>query len=74
MMQPFVSQLICLIQVPLKRVLVVYDDLDMETANVRLRGKGGHGGHNGMRSILSSMNGSEFPRIKVGEPNFPRIA
>lgn len=38
-------------QVPAQRVLVIYDDLDLDTAAVRLRAKGGHGGHNGMKSI-----------------------
>lgn len=38
-------------QIPAERVLVVYDDLDLATAAVRLRAKGGHGGHNGMKSI-----------------------
>lgn len=39
------------LQIPAERVLVVYDDLDLATAAVRLRAKGGHGGHNGMKSI-----------------------
>lgn len=39
------------LQVPAERVLVIYDDLDLPTAAVRLRAKGGHGGHNGMKSI-----------------------
>lgn len=38
-------------QVPAERVLVLYDDLDLPNAQVRLRAKGGHGGHNGMKSI-----------------------
>ena len=38
-------------RVPPERVLVIYDDMDLPTAQVRLRAKGGHGGHNGMKSI-----------------------
>jgi len=49
-----------------ERILVVYDDLDMPSANVRLRAKGGHGGHNGMRSIIAHLGTNEFPRIKIG--------
>jgi peptidyl-tRNA hydrolase len=38
------------------------------TAAVRLRMKGGHGGHNGLRSIQQHFGGSQdFPRIKIGE-------
>lgn len=47
-------------------MLVIYDDLDLETATVRLRGKGGHGGHNGMRSIAAHLGETGFPRIRVG--------
>jgi PTH1 family peptidyl-tRNA hydrolase len=49
-----------------ERILVVYDDLDMPSASVRLRAKGGHGGHNGMRSIIAHLGTNEFPRIKIG--------
>lgn len=45
-------------QIPAERVLVVYDDLDLATAAVRLRAKGGHGGHNGMKSIAGSCCGA----------------
>ncbi len=54
-------------QVPITQLLVVYDDLDLPTAKVRLRAKGGHGGHNGMRSIVSQLGGSkDFPRLRIG--------
>jgi peptidyl-tRNA hydrolase len=49
-------------------VLVISDDLDQPPAAVRLRQKGGHGGHNGLRSIIQHLGGShDFPRIKIGE-------
>ncbi|GFR49518.1 hypothetical protein Agub_g11561, partial [Astrephomene gubernaculifera] len=49
------------------RLLVLADDLDLPLAQVRLRQKGGHGGHNGLRSIIDRLGGSsDFPRIKVG--------
>ncbi|EFJ49268.1 hypothetical protein VOLCADRAFT_59597 [Volvox carteri f. nagariensis] len=54
-------------RVPPSRVLVVSDDLDQPVAQVRIRAKGGHGGHNGLRSIIDRMGGAQdFPRIKVG--------
>ena len=52
--------------IPPERVLVVYDDLDSASGTVRLRLKGGHGGHNGMRSIIQHVGTQEFPRVKVG--------
>lgn len=51
----------------MERVLVVYDDLDLDNGAVRLRAKGGHGGHNGMRSITQHFSGSkDFPRLRIG--------
>ena len=56
-----------MLQIPSQQVLVVYDDLDLPIGKVRLRGKGGHGGHNGMRSIVQHLKGSQdFPRLKIG--------
>lgn len=52
-------------KVPTERILVIYDDLDTPVANVRLRVKGGHGGHNGIRSLGQHLPGN-FPRIKIG--------
>jgi peptidyl-tRNA hydrolase, PTH1 family len=49
------------------QVLVVFDDLDSDFGAVKLKQKGGHGGHNGMRSIIQWFGNSHaFPRIKVG--------
>lgn len=53
-------------QVPPSRVLIIYDDMDIAPAAVRLRAKGGHGGHNGMRSLCAHLGGNEFPRIRIG--------
>lgn len=46
---------------------MVFDDMDVPNGTVRLRAKGGHGGHNGMRSITQHFSGSkEFPRLRLG--------
>jgi len=47
-------------------VLVIYDDLDLPTGKIRLRAKGGHGGHNGMRSLIEHLGTKEFNRIRFG--------
>ncbi|WP_026908536.1 aminoacyl-tRNA hydrolase [Paucisalibacillus globulus] len=54
-------------------VLVIYDDLDIPTGKVRLRQKGGHGGHNGIRSIIDHLGTKDFKRIRlgVGRPTSP---
>jgi PTH1 family peptidyl-tRNA hydrolase len=51
---------------PLNRLLVIYDDLDLPFGAIRLREKGGSGGHNGMKSILDRLGGGDFPRLRVG--------
>lgn len=48
------------------RLLVVYDDLDLPTGQLRMRPFGGSGGHRGMRSIVERMGTSEFPRLRIG--------
>lgn len=48
------------------RVLVVYDDLDLPQGTIRLRPRGGSGGHNGIRSIIEHLGTHDFPRLRVG--------
>ncbi|CDQ37771.1 MULTISPECIES: aminoacyl-tRNA hydrolase [Virgibacillus] len=47
-------------------VLIVFDDLDLSPGRIRLRQKGGHGGHNGIRSIIDHLGTKEFKRIRIG--------
>lgn len=47
-------------------LIVVFDEMDIPSGKLRLRVKGGHGGHNGLRSIIESIGSSDFPRIRVG--------
>jgi PTH1 family peptidyl-tRNA hydrolase len=50
---------------PPEALLVIYDDIDLAFGRIRMKPFGGHGGHNGMRSIIATM-GDRFPRIRVG--------
>jgi PTH1 family peptidyl-tRNA hydrolase len=49
-----------------EEVFVVHDDIDLPLGSLRIRAQGGHGGHNGMRSILTSLGTDRFPRLRVG--------
>ena len=49
-----------------ERVLVAYDDLDLAPGIARLKKDGGHGGHNGLRSIFSHLGTPEFWRLRIG--------
>lgn len=53
-------------KVPLERVVVVHDDLDLPPGAVRLKVGGGHGGHNGLRSVTSSLGDAGFVRVRCG--------
>lgn len=48
------------------QTLVVYDDVDLPLGRLRFRTSGSAAGHNGIRSLISSLGSDEFPRLKVG--------
>lgn len=52
-------------KIPLPNLLVVYDEIDLPFGAIRLRERGGSGGHNGMKSIIAVL-GSGFPRLRLG--------
>jgi len=63
------SPLLRLIQyfkIKLDHVLVIHDDIDILLGNIKIKSKGGHGGHNGIKSIIDTVGGGSFPRIRVG--------
>lgn len=47
-------------------IIVVCDDISLDTGKLRIRRKGSHGGHNGLRSICELTGSDDFPRIKIG--------
>ena len=47
-------------------LVVVHDDLDLEPGRLRIRQAGGHGGHNGIRSVIEALGTSQFVRVKIG--------
>ena len=49
-----------------ENILVIYDDVSLEPGQLRIRGKGSAGGHNGIKNIIAHLGTQEFPRIKVG--------
>lgn len=54
-----------------EQLTVIYDDIDLPLGKLRVRKNGGPGTHNGMRSIVSSLNSQDFPRIRVGTGGKP---
>lgn len=47
-------------------LIVIYDDISLEPGKLRIRRKGSHGGHNGMRSIIDLTGRDDFQRVKIG--------
>ena len=56
-------------KIPLDRLLVVCDDFDLPFGTLRLRAKGSAGGNNGLKSIISELGTSDFPRLRLGTNN-----
>lgn len=48
------------------KLIVIYDDVDIEMGRIRIRKKGSAGTHNGMRSIIYDLQADNFPRIRIG--------
>ncbi len=49
-----------------ENIIVIYDDIDIEPGIIKIRKKGGPGGHNGMKSVISEIDTQNFPRIRIG--------
>jgi PTH1 family peptidyl-tRNA hydrolase len=47
-------------------ILVIHDELDLPPGTNRIKHDGGHGGHNGLRDIISHLGSREFFRLRVG--------
>ena len=53
-------------KVPPERILVIFDDISLPVGRIRVRADGSAGGHNGLKSIISSLGSDRFPRVKIG--------
>jgi PTH1 family peptidyl-tRNA hydrolase len=47
-------------------MLVIHDDIDLGFGTLKIKEKGGHGGHNGLRSIVDAFGGGAFGRLRIG--------
>ncbi len=53
-------------RVGVEDLFLIVDDLDLPLGRIRLRTRGTHGGHNGVRSVIEALGSEEFPRLRVG--------
>lgn len=53
-------------KIPPENIIVIYDDINFNPGQIRVRRKGSDGGHNGIKSIIYMLGSDAFPRIKIG--------
>jgi PTH1 family peptidyl-tRNA hydrolase len=61
-----VMQALQFYKLPLSHLIVIHDELDLPFGTVRLKQGGGHGGHNGLRSIMEQLGRGDFLRLRIG--------
>ncbi len=61
-----VGPLVGFYKLGVESVVVVHDDLDLPLGAVKVKSGGGHGGHNGLRDLVSKLGSADFHRIRVG--------
>ena len=61
-----VREIVAKNSLPPERLVVVYDDLDIPTGEIRVRKRGSPGTHKGMISIVEALGTREFPRLRIG--------
>ncbi len=47
-------------------LLIIHDDIDIPFGRIKIKEKGGHGGHNGVKSLMEALGNGEFPRLRIG--------
>lgn len=53
-------------KIEMEKVIIIYDDIDLEPGIVKIRKKGGAGTHNGMKSVIENLQTTEFPHVRIG--------
>lgn len=61
-----VAALVGFYRIPLPEILVVHDEIDLPVGTIKLKRGGGHGGHNGLRDLISHLGGNDFHRLRIG--------
>ena len=61
-----ISALIKFYKIPLKNLLVAYDDVDLPFEAIRMKPSGGSAGHRGMKNIIQQLGTQNFPRLRLG--------
>ena len=63
---PPIQKLTHFFRIQCREMVVIHDDIDLVFGRLKIKEKGGHGGHNGIRSLMDAFGGGEFVRLRVG--------
>ena len=63
---PPLKGLLCEFSLTANDLILVHDDLDLDLGCLRIKQAGGHGGHNGIKSVIDAIGTPEFVRVKIG--------
>ena len=61
-----IKQMLQFYKIEMEKLIVIYDDMDIQPGTIKIRKAGGAGTHNGMKSIVSQLNTQNFKRIRIG--------
>ena len=63
-------------KIPPAEIIVLHDELDIPFGSLKLKEGGGHGGHNGLRSIIQELGSAGFIRLRIGidRPSYPDVS
>ena len=61
-----VRSLMQFFKIPVEQILVAHDELDLPAGAIKLKKGGGHGGHNGLRDLISHLGSKDFHRLRIG--------
>ncbi|MCK9478421.1 MAG: aminoacyl-tRNA hydrolase [Firmicutes bacterium] len=53
-------------KIPPQKIIVIFDDISLDTGRMRIRAKGSSGGHNGVENIIYHLKSDDFARVKIG--------
>ncbi len=63
---PPIQKLAHFFRIQCKEMVVIHDDIDLVFGRLKIKEKGGHGGHNGIRSLMDAFGGGDFVRLRIG--------
>lgn len=68
-----VGELAKFYKIPTDKIIVIFDDISLPVGKIRVRAKGTHGGHNGMKNVSECLSSTDIPRVKVGVGEKPNL-